>query len=137
MTTSYAIVDTNTGIVANVIDYTVTPGNPPPGFASNFIAILNEGAAPGWLWNGSAFINPNPPPPPTPAQQAAKAIAQAQNVALQCLAFGVAYPATWAAYANSAAAVVAGTSATLPTAPPMPALPTATGPGTVTVGPVP
>jgi hypothetical protein len=64
MLTRYAIID---GInVVNVIEYENPPGNPPPGFPDNFIAVQSDVAGPGWLYENGVFIDPTPPSPPRP-----------------------------------------------------------------------
>lgn len=88
--TRYAIIDSNQNVVVNVVDYDTVPGNPPPGFASNFIAVQSDTGQIGDSWNGTAIVPaPQPTPPPlTPAQQVAAllaagvAIASASDAAL-------------------------------------------------------
>lgn len=66
MLQKYAIID---GInVINVIEYENPPGDPPPGFPDNYIAIQTDVAGPGWLHENGQFIDPTPPPvtPPIP-----------------------------------------------------------------------
>ena len=63
----YAIIDGQN--VINAVDYENPPGNPPPGFPENYIAIQNDTAAPGWLYINGEFVDPNPPPPPPPHLQ--------------------------------------------------------------------
>lgn len=62
MLTRYAIIDGND--VVNIIEYEQPPGNPPPGFPDNFIAVQSDTAGPGWKYENGVFINTNPPPPP-------------------------------------------------------------------------
>lgn len=57
----YAIID---GIdVVNVINYSSPPGNPPPGFPVNHIAVQSDTAGPGWLYDGKVFTDPTPTVP--------------------------------------------------------------------------
>jgi hypothetical protein len=81
----FAIVNTNTGAVENVIEYPSQPSTPPPGMASNYIAVpIAPGVGPGWNYINGTFTNPNPPPAPTAAQIAAAkygaAIAAGMNI---------------------------------------------------------
>lgn len=57
----YAII--NGEDVVNVIDYEEPPGNPPPGFSNNYVAVQSDVANPGWKYISGQFIDPNPPPP--------------------------------------------------------------------------
>ncbi|MGJ4953049.1 hypothetical protein [Bradyrhizobium sp. HKCCYLS20291] len=59
----YAIIDTSTGTVINVVEYDSDPGNPPPGFPDGIIAVQSDQASPGWHWDGTQFTAPPPPPP--------------------------------------------------------------------------
>lgn len=75
----YAIID---GInVVNVIDYSSPPGNPPPGFPVNYIAVQSDTAGPGWTYVNGVFIAP-PVPPLTDSEL----IAQCQSQATALLA---------------------------------------------------
>lgn len=66
MLTRYAIID---GInVVNVVEYENPPGNPPPGFPDNYIAVQSDTAGPGWLYEDGVFIDPTPPAPPRPLE---------------------------------------------------------------------
>lgn len=57
----YAIINTNTNIVENVVEYDNIPINPPPGFENNYIAIDSDIANPGWEYKNNQFIDPTPP----------------------------------------------------------------------------
>ncbi|WP_316200922.1 MULTISPECIES: hypothetical protein [unclassified Bradyrhizobium] len=61
----YAIVDTSTGNVINVVEYDADPGNPPPGFSDGVIAVQSDVADPTWHWDGAQLVPPAPPPPAT------------------------------------------------------------------------
>lgn len=58
MLSRYAIIDGED--VVNVIDYEEPPGNPPPTFPDNYIAVQSDVAGPGWKYINGAFIDPNP-----------------------------------------------------------------------------
>ena len=60
----YAIIDGSD--VINVIEYDAQPSNPPPGFDAPIIAVRNDRASPGWLYENSAFIDTTPPSLPAP-----------------------------------------------------------------------
>lgn len=57
----YAIVNTTTGLVENVVEYAQAPGTPPPDFAANYVAVQSDQASIGWTYSGGALSNPNPP----------------------------------------------------------------------------
>lgn len=61
----YAIIDGED--VINVVEYESNPGNPPPGFSNNIIAVQSNKAGPGWKYQNGEFIPP-PTPPIPPAQ---------------------------------------------------------------------
>lgn len=67
MPTRYAIID---GInVINVVEYENPPGNPPPGFSDNIIAVESAVVSPGWTYVDDKFIEPplmSVAPVPTP-----------------------------------------------------------------------
>lgn len=64
MLQKYAIID---GInVVNLVEYESDPGNPPPGFPDDYIAVQTDVAGPGWLYENGEFINPVPSVPITP-----------------------------------------------------------------------
>lgn len=67
----YAIIDTSTNKVINVVEYDVAPSNPPPGFAAGIIAVQSSVADTSWTWNGTALVAPilPTPPPPVPSCQ--------------------------------------------------------------------
>lgn len=66
MLQKYAIID---GInVVNLVEYESDPGNPPPGFPDNYIAVQTDVAGPGWIYENGVFSDPNPPPPINPPQ---------------------------------------------------------------------
>lgn len=72
----YAIID---GInVVNVIDYLSPPGNPPPGFPANYIAVQSDTAGPGWTYEDGIFTAP--PPPPVPPMTIEDVICQAEGL---------------------------------------------------------
>lgn len=48
-------------IVVNVIEYSSHPGNPPPGFEEDCIAVAADAVSPGWHYIDGSFIDPNPP----------------------------------------------------------------------------
>jgi hypothetical protein len=54
----FAIIDTSTSKVVNVVEYDVAPSNPPPGFEDGIIAIQNDAVGPDWTWNGTALVPP-------------------------------------------------------------------------------
>lgn len=64
MLSRYAIIDGEN--VVNVIEYENPPGNPPPAFPDNYIAVQSDVAGPGWTYINGQFINPNPPQPAPP-----------------------------------------------------------------------
>ena len=67
MLTRYAIID---GInVVNVIEYENPPGNPPPGFPYNYIAVQSDIAGPGWIYENGVFSDPSPPPLSRPTEE--------------------------------------------------------------------
>lgn len=57
----FAILDTNTGLVENVIEYPEAPSSPPPGFENHYVAIQSDTAGPGWRFDGVTLFDPNPP----------------------------------------------------------------------------
>lgn len=59
---TYAIINTNTGNVENIIQYENQPTNPPPAFDSNYIAVQSDQAGPGWTYVDNTFIVPPQPP---------------------------------------------------------------------------
>ena len=46
--------------VINVIEYDVEPGNSPPGFEADIIAVESERASPGWLYKNGELIDTSP-----------------------------------------------------------------------------
>lgn len=56
----YAIIDGNN--VINIVEYETDPGNPPPGFADNIIAVATDFAGPGWTYHDGIFTAPQPYP---------------------------------------------------------------------------
>jgi hypothetical protein len=65
----YAIIDTTTNKVVNVIEYATAPSSPPPGFGAGIIAVQSDVVGPDWTWNGTVLVAPPPPPAPPPAPQ--------------------------------------------------------------------
>ena len=70
----YAIIENN--VVVNVVDYADAPtADELAPFGAGAIAVLSNGAGPGWTYSNGVLTNPvAPPPPPTPptiAEQAA------------------------------------------------------------------
>lgn len=63
----YAIINTETNTVENIIEYEDAPETPIPGFEENYMAVPDELSSPGWLYQNGEFTNPNPPPPPITA----------------------------------------------------------------------
>lgn len=89
----YAVVNNNTATVENRIDYATIPSSPPPGYASNYVAVAagTSTVAPGWTYAAGVFTNPNPPPSPpvftNPASTGCSAssvtlVANAQNLVI-------------------------------------------------------
>ena|ERR1700730_17548992 len=64
----YAIINTTTKKIENVVEYASTPSSPPPGFSADYIAVANAGVGPEWTWNGAALAPPVIVPPPAPPQ---------------------------------------------------------------------
>ena len=56
----YAIINGNS--VVNIIEYESQPSNPPPTFLEGYIAVLANGAGPGWTYNSGVFTAPQPYP---------------------------------------------------------------------------
>lgn len=61
---TYAIVHLPSGDVVNRIEYPNDPVNPPPGFDKNYIAIQNDAAGPGWVFDAASKSLSPPPAPP-------------------------------------------------------------------------
>jgi hypothetical protein len=61
----YAIVNTATNKVDNIVEYDAAPSDPPPGFDANYIAIADDKSSIGWAWDGTALSDPDPPTPVT------------------------------------------------------------------------
>jgi hypothetical protein len=62
----YGIVDAN-GAVVNVIEYSETPTQPPPGFGEGYSAVQSDEVGPGWTYiDGILAAPPQPPSPPLP-----------------------------------------------------------------------
>jgi hypothetical protein len=55
----YAIV--LNGVVINAVEYEQQPNGTPAGFEEGAVAIQDNWAAPGWLYQNGVFTNPNPP----------------------------------------------------------------------------
>lgn len=55
----YAIIDGEN--VVNVIEYDEYPGNPPPGFDQQIIAVQSDIAGPGWKYINDELVAPNAP----------------------------------------------------------------------------
>lgn len=49
-------------LVINIIEYETDPTNPPPGFDSGIIAVVANGAGPGWTYLNGVFTAPQPYP---------------------------------------------------------------------------
>jgi hypothetical protein len=75
----YAIVDTNTNLVINVIQYENQPNNPPPGFSPETIAVQSDTAGPGWTYVNGQFTPPSSPAP-TPDELLAACKRQAMSL---------------------------------------------------------
>lgn len=60
----YAIIDGTT--VVNVVEYDNDPGNPPPGFPANYIAVQHDEAGPGWTYENGVLIDTTPTAPYEP-----------------------------------------------------------------------
>jgi hypothetical protein len=60
MTIRCAIINTDTKLVVNVIEYGTVPVGVPPGMDGNFIALADSVCLPGWGWNGTATFDQNP-----------------------------------------------------------------------------
>lgn len=60
MTTRCAIVNLDTKTVVNVIEYESVPVGLPPGLTGNLIAVADDHASTGWIWNGTTTVNPAP-----------------------------------------------------------------------------
>jgi len=60
----YAIIDSATGIVLNIVEYQTAPNNPPPGFEVGIIAVATEVADTRWTWDGTALVPPPAIAPP-------------------------------------------------------------------------
>ncbi|NPU64593.1 hypothetical protein HL667_06250 [Bradyrhizobium sp. 83012] len=54
----FAIVDTTTNKVVNVINYDTPPSNPPPGFEPGFIAVQHNTVGPDWTYDGTQLVAP-------------------------------------------------------------------------------
>ncbi len=65
----YAIIDTATGKVINVVEYDTAPSNPPPGFGAGIIAVQSDVADTNWTWDGSQLVAPTPAAPPAPLEK--------------------------------------------------------------------
>ncbi len=62
-----AIVDVNTNLVVNLIEYETIPVGEAPGLPG-CIAIETAEAQIGWSWDGQAFQSNDPPPEEAPPQ---------------------------------------------------------------------
>lgn len=59
----YAIINTKTNIVENLIDYDDSPLNPPSGFDGDYLAVADSISSIGWVYNiNGTFSNPTPTP---------------------------------------------------------------------------
>ncbi|SIO51222.1 hypothetical protein SAMN05443247_06907 [Bradyrhizobium erythrophlei] len=58
----YAIIDTATDHVINVVEYESSPSSPPPGFDQGIIAVQSDLADMSWTWNGTSLVAPAPLP---------------------------------------------------------------------------
>lgn len=64
----FAIIDSTSRAVINVVDYDVAPSNPPPGFVDGIVAVQNDTVDTSWAWDGSNLVAPQPQvSPPKPA----------------------------------------------------------------------
>lgn len=68
------------GVVENVALYIEVPNSPPPGYDVSYIAVANDLAGPGWLWDGELFSNPSTPPPPVDRARGIAIVAQARII---------------------------------------------------------
>lgn len=121
------IVDTNAGVVINVVDYDEIPEGNPPGFDEGNIAVASDIAQIGWTWDGTSLSSP-------PIDEAAAIAAYkitAQNalnktdaVAIRCFKAGVSFNAEWVSYTQALRAIVSSPTvdpnAPLPPQPPYP-----------------
>jgi hypothetical protein len=55
------IVNTDTGVVENVVEYESLPEGVPPGMDGPLVAVASDTAGPDWTWDGSSFIAPEIP----------------------------------------------------------------------------
>lgn len=83
----YAIINRNTNLVENLIEYETSPSVPPAGFDDNFIAIADDISSPGWRYENGVLMNPSPPQPPAPAP--APSLSPAQILAAALIQKGV------------------------------------------------
>jgi hypothetical protein len=77
-----------------------------------------------WTRDGDALVEAPGAATARMRDAARLALAEAERVAVRCLALGLPFPAVWRVYAGDMAAIVNGTpaaAATLPSKPPMPA----------------
>lgn len=100
----YALIDTKTGIVANVVEVEEGDGSTAP---EGFSLMPAETASIGDTWNGDSFISPPGPVPTTEELWAAarsrrKPLLQATDaVAIRCFKAGVAWPDNWKIYTQA------------------------------------
>lgn len=69
MLSRYAIVNTATSQVVNVIEYDAVPSSPPPGFDDGYIAVQSDDADSTWSWKDGVLIAPVVAPAPPPPEQ--------------------------------------------------------------------
>lgn len=54
----YAIINTTTNKIENFVDYDAPPGNPPPGFTKEYIAIQNDSVDFDWTYTNGSLVEP-------------------------------------------------------------------------------
>ena len=66
----YAIVNTKTNVVENVIEYDDAPPSPLPGFAEHYIAVAGENASPQDEYKNGGFVSSIQETPLSPSELA-------------------------------------------------------------------
>jgi hypothetical protein len=58
----HCIIDTNTNLVVNIIEYEAAPETPPAGFSDGIIAVVSSKASIDWTYADGVFTEPQPYP---------------------------------------------------------------------------
>lgn len=133
--TRYAIVNTTTNKVENVVEYDSAPPTPPPGFSANYIVVASNNASPGDTYSNGTFVSAIPPVAgPSLSQQAMMALSHSdltmlrliEAVALSANTWTNADVVAWTNYRRQLRAIADGTNKTATALPTRPAYPAGT-----------